>query len=105
MQSRQYCSSAYGIYQTFGILSTWFSNNGISIGGWKRQEELDGVVADLSEIWGVKVEHLGGFGYVGLDLNGTLARRQETAPVDVFGFTSPQDNPMHFSYLGLERPT
>src|ERR1700733_374193 len=71
--------SGYTAYRGYGRVSTWMNNNGISIGGFKRdvvdQELLDG----LSEWFGNDVTHLGVWDYSNLNLVGTLNTRSDSA--------------------------
>jgi len=79
-------------------------NNGIAFGGFKRDSLGASVDVELldafSSLLSMSVTHLGVFDYAELGLNGTLAQRRSTEPLDVFGFTSPDGLQMHFSFLG-----
>jgi hypothetical protein len=92
--------SGVGIYKGIGRVQTWMNNNGITIGGFKRdvidQDLLDG----LSSWFGSEVTHLGVWDYSSLQLSGTLSARDNTAPLDVFGMKSHSGHDLHFSYLG-----
>jgi hypothetical protein len=90
----------YGAYTGIGRIQTWMNNNGISIGGFKRDEVDQELLDALSGIFGGDVTHLGVWDYTHLGLNGTLSTREATTPLDVFGFTSQFGANMHFSYLG-----
>lgn len=94
----------YGGYKTIGRIQTWANNNGIYFGGFKRdliEGSVDSELLDaLSAVMSTSVTHLGLFDYAELGLNGTLAHRRSTEPLDVFGFTSPAGLQMHFSFLG-----
>jgi hypothetical protein len=89
----------YGAAQNVGRIQTWIGNNGVTIGGWKR-EDISGLAADLSQTIGSPVEHLGHFDYVAPSPNGKDSLREESSPLAVFGITNPHGIPMHFSYIG-----
>ncbi|KFY52938.1 hypothetical protein V496_08043 [Pseudogymnoascus sp. VKM F-4515 (FW-2607)] len=90
----------WGGQQTFGRLQVWLGNNAIQFGGFKRDEAGLELLDNLSTILSSPVTHLGAFNFAPLGLNGTLSKRTSKDPIDVFGFTSPEGLPMHFSFLG-----
>jgi hypothetical protein len=98
------CITAAGAFwggiQTYGRVQTWAKNNGISFGGFKRDLVDAELIDDLSGILPFPVSHLGVFDYASLGLNGTLSVRESKEPIDVFEFTGPSGQKMHFSFLG-----
>ncbi|KZF19806.1 hypothetical protein L228DRAFT_285218 [Xylona heveae TC161] len=98
------------IYQSgvrLGHIQQWMNNNGVQIGGWKRDDVDYQLLQELSDIIGMPVEHLGFYSTPSIDTgdskNATSAQRRDASASNsrpVFGFTDPRGYPMHFTYLG-----
>lgn len=90
----------YAAYQGYGHISTWMSNNGISMGGFKRQEIEQALLDEFSGVFGAQVSHLGVWNYAAPTNGSAVGKRdQVNATLDVFGFNS-NGMDIHFSYLG-----
>jgi hypothetical protein len=100
------CMVVMSAHNLVGHISTYMTNNAVSIGGFGKRETIpQGLLDEFAIMFGVDpVSHHGVWHYTPPVANGTLHRRQQSIARDVFTYNkNGMDH--HFAYLGNQTTT